>query len=66
MEDKDKKIDPSSEAFQNGYKAGYTSEDRDIISGFFHSLSPKSDNYQAGEAEGERDRMRDDHKKEKK
>lgn len=56
-------VDTSSSAYQEGYKDGYTSEDRDPISSFFHSFTTHSDDYREGEAQGERDRFRDDHNK---
>lgn len=56
-------VDKTSSAYQEGYRDGYTSEDRDFISDFFHSLVPHSTDYIEGEAQGERDRVRDDHKK---
>ena len=58
-----KDVDKSSSDYQGGYKSGYVSEDRNFIDDFFHSLPPRSDDYRAGEAEGERDRFRDDHQK---
>ena len=55
----DKEIDKSSLSFNEGYSSAYI--DKDPISSVFSSFVPRSDEYEAGKAEGERDRIRDDY-----
>jgi len=57
-----KDVNKSSPSFNDGYRNGY--DEGDPISAFFRSFVPHDDDYEAGKAEGERDRYRDDKRKE--